>query len=245
MENQYSVEDIFEGVLLETTIDDGISRPRVRPLEYFEKDIRVEFPRYLREENPIGTRFRADVKVCQKTNENGPVGKLYLRADKNTIEKIEEHQPIRNLFPNKLNTASDRSYEYIEKEFKIGFNLTPFKELRKNAYDNSIKLPSEIELNNQIKTNRLDLIRTYALTRAKGKCECCQNDSPFLKRNGCPYLEVNHLIELSKSVNDSPLNVAAICPNCQARITDGIDGKELNKQLIIKIVSLESHFEKL
>jgi hypothetical protein len=244
MINQYSVEDIFEGVLLETTIDDGMSRPRVKPLEYFEEDIRVEFPRNLREENPIGTRFRADVKVCQKTNENGPYGRFYLRADKNTIEKIEEHQPIRNLFPKKLNTSSDRSYKYIEKEFKLKLNLIPFQEFRKKAYDNSIELPAKSEFNNQIKTNRSDIIKTYALTRAKGKCECCQNDAPFLKRNGFPYLEVHHLIELSNNGYDSPLNVAAVCPNCHARITHGIDGKKINIQLVKDIENLEKQFDK-
>jgi HNH endonuclease len=43
-----------------------ITRPRVRPLEYFPSWMRTEFPRDLREKHPIGTRFRADVTVKQK-----------------------------------------------------------------------------------------------------------------------------------------------------------------------------------
>ncbi len=243
MKNQYSVADMFEGVLLETVIDDRISRPRVRPLEYFEKDMRVEFPRHLRDENPIGTRFRANVKVCQKSNENGPFGNLYLSADKNTIEKIERHMPVRNIFPIKLNTPSDRSYNYIEKTFKTQSNIISFEEFRKKAYENSIEMPSKTELNTQYQTNRSDFIKKYALSRAQGKCECCQNDAPFLKRNGLPYLEVHHLIELSSNGNDSPLNVAAICPNCHARITHGIDGKETNNKLITSIKKIEDQFD--
>ena len=64
----YKVGDYFSGVLLETFKDAGISRPRVRPVEMFTKDIRVEFPRNIRADNPIGSRFRALVKVAQKTN---------------------------------------------------------------------------------------------------------------------------------------------------------------------------------
>jgi hypothetical protein len=60
-----TVGDIYEGVLLETCRDENrsITRPRVRPLEYFPKWMRVEFPRDLREKYPIGTRFRADVRL--------------------------------------------------------------------------------------------------------------------------------------------------------------------------------------
>ena len=66
------IGDGFEGVLLETIKVESSTKPCVRPLEYFERDIRVEFPRHLREDNPIGTRFRADVKVFQKTKDGQP-----------------------------------------------------------------------------------------------------------------------------------------------------------------------------
>ena len=64
-EQEFSVGDSYEGVLLETCRDENrsITRPRVRPLEYFSKSIRVEFPRHPREQHPIGTRFQADVTV--------------------------------------------------------------------------------------------------------------------------------------------------------------------------------------
>ena len=64
----YKVGDYFTGVLLETFKEARISRPRVRPVEMFAEDIRVEFPRSIREDNPLGTKFRALVKVAQKTN---------------------------------------------------------------------------------------------------------------------------------------------------------------------------------
>jgi hypothetical protein len=78
-----TVGDFYEGVLLESCRDENrsITRPRVRPLEYFPKWMRVEFPRSLREKYPIGTRFRADVTVGQKHWSNGvEKGPPYLAA---------------------------------------------------------------------------------------------------------------------------------------------------------------------
>ncbi|MBY3383069.1 hypothetical protein [Rhizobium laguerreae] len=49
-----------------TCRDVSISKPRVRPNASFAPDTRVEFSLTLREMFPIGTRFMATVKVCQK-----------------------------------------------------------------------------------------------------------------------------------------------------------------------------------
>lgn len=64
------VGEFYGHVELETCqdFDRGITRPRVRPVSEFNSDVRVEFPRKLRERFPIGTRFIATVKVCQSTN---------------------------------------------------------------------------------------------------------------------------------------------------------------------------------
>ena len=70
----------FDDVEMETCLDPGLSRPRVRPVSRFSPSIRVEFPRHLLEMFPIGTRFRATVKVCQKTAGGRPHGPAYLRA---------------------------------------------------------------------------------------------------------------------------------------------------------------------
>ena len=92
MNHQLIIGDKFEDVVLETLKGKGSSRPRVRPVEYFDPEIRVEFPTKLREENPLGTRFKADVKVSQKTREGKPFGQPYLVADVNTIEKLPQEK---------------------------------------------------------------------------------------------------------------------------------------------------------
>ena len=81
------IKKLIEGsvnhdVMLETCLDAGISRQRVRPASDFPPEIRVEFPRSLRSEYPFEARFRATVKVCQKhwLHNGQPKGKPYLRA---------------------------------------------------------------------------------------------------------------------------------------------------------------------
>jgi hypothetical protein len=244
MNTQINVGDKFEGVLLETIVDDIASRPRVRPLEYFGEDMRVEFPRQLRENNPIGTRFRADVKVSQKTKNNQPYGKPYLVASPDTIVKIEDFVPSKIVHAIKLNTASDRSYHYIEEEYKTKPIQVKFEDFRNKAYSYAVESPDKILVNSQFVIKRSEMIKTYALSRARGKCENCESDAPFLKRNGQPYLEVHHIKELGNNGSDSPLNVAAICPNCHARISHGIDGKEINEKLGQKIKFLEDLLNK-
>lgn len=70
----------FGHIELETCRDPTVSRPRVRPVRSFSENIRVEFPRELREAFPIGTRFLATIKVCQKNIKGEPHGPPYLRA---------------------------------------------------------------------------------------------------------------------------------------------------------------------
>ena len=86
-----NIAKVFHGILLESFFDHGASgggRIRVRPIEFFNKDTRVEFPKDIREKHDIGTIFKASVKVCQKTYETSgkPKGKPYLLADKKTIK---------------------------------------------------------------------------------------------------------------------------------------------------------------
>jgi 5-methylcytosine-specific restriction enzyme A len=51
--------------------------------------------------------------------------------------------------------------------------------------------------------------------RAKGKCEGCNKNAPFLRRkDGKPYLEVHHVKQLADGGEDTVENAIALCPNC-------------------------------
>jgi hypothetical protein len=74
-------------------------RPRVRPMGALPQRLRVEFPRHLREEVPIGTRFRADVYVRRKHHPDGsPNGDVYLRAENHSIVQVEQPDADELLF---------------------------------------------------------------------------------------------------------------------------------------------------
>ncbi len=74
-------------------------------------------------------------------------------------------------------------------------------------------------------------MRDYVLARARGKCEACDQDAPFVKRDGTPYLEPHHTTRLADEGPDHPAWVAAICPTCHRRIHSGQDGAEWNSRL--------------
>ena len=78
-------------------------------------------------------------------------------------------------------------------------------------------------------------IIAFALKRSKGKCELCQSNSPFSRPSGMFYLEVHHIISLSKGGKDSPNNVAALCPNCHRMLHHGIKKNISSKKLAEKI----------
>ncbi len=61
---------------------------------------------------------------------------------------------------------------------------------------------------------------------------------PFEAKSGSS-LEVHHMYRLSDGGPDHPEHVAAICPNCHARIHRGVDGIEYNEILIEKILNKE------
>jgi|ADGO01.1.fsa_nt_gi hypothetical protein len=82
----------FAGVTLELILDEEVTRPRVATVDTFPRSIGVEFPRGLRQ-LPIGTKFSATVKVCQKHADGIAKGPPYLRASE--IKVIESSIPKR------------------------------------------------------------------------------------------------------------------------------------------------------
>jgi hypothetical protein len=106
---------VYHQILLETCLDPDVSRPRVRAVSGFPADTRVEFPRSLREQFPIGTRFIASVKVAQKHMANGtPKGAPYLVAAKDSIGVVRssvQDSGLRAVL--KPGSVSGRAYSYV------------------------------------------------------------------------------------------------------------------------------------
>jgi 5-methylcytosine-specific restriction protein A len=82
----------------------------------------------------------------------------------------------------------------------------------------------------------------YALRRANGFCELCEQRAPFNNREGLPFLEVHHIVYLSRGGYDTIDNVAALCPNCHRRmhiLEQRADIKRLTKKAL-QLVSISA-----
>ena len=75
-------------------------------------------------------------------------------------------------------------------------------------------------------------VRADVLKRAKGVCELCDNDAPFKKSNGNPFLEVHHAVPLGKGGPDTIENAFALCPNCHREAHYGEFKVEIEQMLI-------------
>lgn len=58
----------------------------------------------------------------------------------------------------------------------------------------------------------------WARKWANGKCQLCGNYAPFNDKSGQPYLEVHHIVWLSKGGSDKVYNAIALCPNCHSKM---------------------------
>ncbi|WP_243288764.1 HNH endonuclease [Geothrix terrae] len=78
-------------------------------------------------------------------------------------------------------------------------------------------IPKEIRIVSKGYLRSPDVI-AEVLFRAKGYCEICKKQAPFLReKDGSPYLEVHHKIQLSDGGEDSVQNAVAACPNCHRK----------------------------
>ena len=70
--------------------------------------------------------------------------------------------------------------------------------------------------------------------RANGICQLCNQPAPFIDKKGNPYLEVHHIIWLSRGGEDNTENTAALCPNCHMRmhVLDNPEDTEKLKRVI-------------
>lgn len=81
-------------------------------------------------------------------------------------------------------------------------------------------------------------VKRWVLDFSGGTCEGCALPAPFLDRDGNPYLEVHHVLQLSNSGSDRISNAVALCPNCHRRCHFAADRDEFRLSLYEKIARL-------
>ncbi|MET8958150.1 HNH endonuclease signature motif containing protein [Streptomyces sp. NPDC004074] len=77
--------------------------------------------------------------------------------------------------------------------------------------------------------------RAAVIRRSKGNCESpeCAGHPKELTTAGKPILQVDHVQDLAKDGPDVPLNMIALCPNCHALKTYGVNRKRLRHLLAV------------
>ena len=61
-------------------------------------------------------------------------------------------------------------------------------------------------------------ISELAKRQAKGICQLCRMQAPFITAEGKPYLETHHIRWLSEGGADTIENTVAVCPNCHRKL---------------------------
>lgn len=88
---------------------------------------------------------------------------------------------------------------------------------RKERLKNAIPRPRKVWRKVEVYVRNPDVV-AEVLHRAKGRCEECRKDAPFVRSsNGTPYLEVHHRKQLSDGGDDTVANAIALCPNCHRK----------------------------
>lgn len=76
------------------------------------------------------------------------------------------------------------------------------------------KKPTQVVVRSTAFIRNADVV-AEVLLRAKGYCEHCGSQAPFIsKSKGTPYLEVHHKLRLADGGDDTIENAIALCPNC-------------------------------
>lgn len=83
-------------------------------------------------------------------------------------------------------------------------------------------------------------VRAWVIQRAKGYCELCELEAPFVSDDDVAYLEAHHIMQLADGGPDTPENTAALCPNCHRKMHHGKERAKLRTDLGKVVAELEA-----
>ena len=97
---------------------------------------------------------------------------------------------------------------------KVEHSLKDSASSRRARLKAATKHPEKMLTLAQVYARNPDVV-AEVLMRANGVCEICLKPAPFRKaKDGSPYLEVHHKVQLSAKGEDTVENAIAVCPNC-------------------------------
>jgi len=160
------------------------------------------------------------IKVDKKSKGGNPTKRIQLFAD--FLSEEDWNKIASGGILNQVTTLGE-VFSLKQFEEKVNsFIKSPPKEIPKGKQNPQRKKAAATEI-----YERDAKVKAWVINNAKGKCECCKKDSPFISTNGTPYLEVHHLKQLAKGGSDTIENTVALCPNCHKEFHFGINKKKL------------------
>jgi 5-methylcytosine-specific restriction enzyme A len=121
-------------------------------------------------------------------------------------------------------TALSLVYYQNDLEKRIVTALADSSENRRKRLKTAPKVPKTIVVTAKVFVRNPDVV-AEVLVRANGICERCKNPAPFLRaKDGLPYLEVHHKIQLARGGDDTVDNAWGLCPNCHREVHHGKQG---------------------
>lgn len=149
-------------------------------------------------------------------------GKVFLCEEPYMDWKDEEHTCKKWVFPLKLASENEEENLLLFHEAEVDARKQTLDNLYRKSKDSEEKrtyknVPKKRDANVKI-YDRNPNISAYIKARANGKCDLCENEAPFLDKEGYPYLEAHHIKWLSKGGPDEIDNMVALCPNCHKRM---------------------------
>ena len=108
-----------------------------------------------------------------------------------------------------------------EFEMQISKSKTDNVEVRRKRLSEAQKIPDKVQVISVAYRRNPDVI-VEVLNHAKGKCERCKSDAPFIRaKDNTPYLEIHHWDPLAEGGEDTVENAMALCPNCHRELHFG------------------------
>ena len=195
-------------VIVETFIASGEhsnSELRVRPIpsEGFDPDIRVQWSRKIRNQHPVGTKFKIYL-FLRKVR-----GRLMLSANNSTDYEVVDTDDSELVAQAKENSEFTDDFEKLNE--RCGWFLKNPAQLKTmptgNEQPRRTTRPTNV-------VQRSPKVAAWVRHNSGGKCELCEHEAPFKDKSEFPFLEVHHVVFLANGGPDTITNAVAVCPNC-------------------------------
>lgn len=134
--------------------------------------------------------------------------KVYTEADLKNVEK-ESQKKVTKLTYDEIKRRAIEASEANKESDDQNSTADKHKKKKRKSSKRTVKT---------VVYDRDEYISAFVKLEAKGKCQLCEQDAPFIDKYDVPYLESHHIIWLSEGGKDTIENCVALCPNCHRKM---------------------------